>query len=158
MCSRGLAPVNAVSPPPVAARSPRGEAPPGSAAGVSEIAALHLALACEKLAGEMRRPSLGEFNLGALVGAILGSIGGLFAIGTVRAVLAKNAALLFGTPILGLISWVVCGVGGWLLGGQIGPRLGEKYYSQRAEIVGGALGGFIPVVLVVVWALYMSLR
>jgi hypothetical protein len=119
---------------------------------------LHFFSGCEKLGKKMRKPPLGEYNLGALAGAIVGSIGGLFAIGVVRAVLAKNIALLFSTPILGMISWIVCGVLGWLLGGQIGPRLGEKYYSQRAEMLGGALGGLIPVVLVVLWALYMSVR
>ena len=61
-------------------------------------------------------------------------------------------------PILGMMSWVVCGVAGWLAGGQIGPRLGEKYYSQHVEILGGALGGLIPVLLVALWALYMSLH
>jgi hypothetical protein len=106
----------------------------------------------------MRKPPLGEYNMGALAGAVVGSIGGLFAIGLVRAILARNITLLFGTPILGLLSWVVCGLLGWFLGGQIGPRLGEKHYSQRAEILGGALGGFIPVVLVALWAWYMSVR
>jgi hypothetical protein len=123
-----------------------------------ESPALHLASSYEKLSGEMRKPPLGEFNLGALAGAIIGSIGGLFAIGAVRAVLERNIAELFGTPILGLLSWIVCGLVGWMLGGQIGPRLGEKYYSQRAEIAGGSIGGLIPVMLVVLWALYMSLR
>jgi hypothetical protein len=106
----------------------------------------------------MRKPPLGEFNLGALAGAVVGSIGGLFAIGVVRAILGRNLALIFSMPILGMVSWVVCGVAGWLAGGQIGPRLGEKYYSQRAEAIGGGLGGLIPVLLVAIWALYMSLR
>jgi len=119
---------------------------------------LHLCSDCERLAEQMSRPSLGEYNLGALAGAVVGAIGGLFAIGVVRAILAGNAALLFGTPILGLLSWVVCGLAGWFAGGQIGPRLGEKYYSQRAEVLGGAVGGVLPVLLVAVWAWYMSTR
>ena len=82
-----------------------------------------------------------------MAGAVVGSIGGLFAIGLPPAILARNIALLFRPPILGLLCWVVCGVVGWLLGGQIGPRLGEKFNSQRAEILGGALGGLIPVLL-----------
>ena len=106
----------------------------------------------------MRRPSLGEFNLGALAGAILGSIGGLFAIGVVRAILFRNPGLLFDTPILGMMSWLICGLLGWLIGGQIGPRLGEKYYSQRAEMVWGGVGGLIPVLLIVLLALYLYLR
>ncbi len=106
----------------------------------------------------MSKPPLGEFNMGALAGAVVGSIGGLFAIGVVRAILGRNIALLLSTPILGLLSWVVCGIVGWLAGGQIGPRLSEKYYSQRVEVVGGAVGGLIPVLLVALWALYMSLH
>jgi hypothetical protein len=107
---------------------------------------------------QMRKPPLGELNLGSLVGAIIGSIGGLFAIGVVRALLGRNVALIFSTPILGLVSWLICGIAGWLIGGQLGPRLGEKYYSQRVEMVGGALGGLVPVLLVAIWALYMSLH
>jgi hypothetical protein len=106
----------------------------------------------------MRKPPLGEFNLGSLAGAIVGSIGGLFAIGVVRALLARNLALIFATPMLGMVSWIVCGVVGWLVGGQVGPRLGETYYSQRVEVLGGALGGLIPVLLVAAWALYMTLH
>ena len=106
----------------------------------------------------MRKPPLGEYNHGALAGAIVGSIGGLFAIGVVRAVLGRNIALILSLPILGMASWIICGIAGWLAGGQIGPRLGEKYYSQRLELLGGALGGVVPVLLVALWALYMSLH
>jgi len=102
----------------------------------------------------MRKPPIGEYNLGSLAGAVVGSIGGLFAIGVVRALLGRNIALIFSVPILGLVSWVVCGIAGWLAGGQIGPRLGEKYYSQRLEMLGGALGGLIPVLVVALLAWY----
>jgi hypothetical protein len=91
-----------------------------------------------------------------LAGAVTGSIGGLFAIGLVRAILGRHIALLLSAPILSLISWVVCGVVGWLLGGQIGPPLGEKFQSERAEYLGGALGGLIPVLLVALWEWYMT--
>jgi hypothetical protein len=110
------------------------------------------------LGGEMRRPSLGEFNLGALAGAIVGSIGGLFAIGLARAILGRNLALLFGTPILAMLSWVVCGLVGWLLGGQIGPRFGESYGSPRVEMFAGAVAGLIPVVAIALWGWYMTAR
>jgi hypothetical protein len=119
---------------------------------------LHFSSGCEKLWKQMLKTPLGEYNMGALAGAVVGSIGGLFAIGVVRAILGRNIALLLATPILGVVSFIVCGIAGWLAGGQIGPRLGEKYYSQRVEMLGGALGGVIPVLLVAAWALYMSLR
>ena len=128
------------------------------ALGAAQIVALHFVSGCEKLGQQMIKPPLGEYNMGALAGAVVGSIGGLFAIGVVRAILDRNIALLLGMPILGVVSWLVCGIAGWLLGGQIGPRLGEKYYSQRVEILGGALGGVIPVLLVALWAWYKSLH
>jgi hypothetical protein len=106
----------------------------------------------------MRRPPIGEYNMGALAGAVVGSIGGLFAVGVVRAILGKNIALLLSMPMLGLLGWLVCGLIGWFVGGQIGPRAGERYYSQQAELLGGAVGGLIPVLLVALWAWHMSTR
>ena len=95
-------------------------------------------------------------NLGAVAGAVVGSVGGLFAVGLPPAILARNPALLFGTPILGLLCWLVSGTVGWFLGGQIGPRVGEKYNSQQAEILAGALAGLIPVVCIALWSWYMT--
>jgi hypothetical protein len=103
----------------------------------------------------MRKPPIGEYNLGALAGAVVGSIGGLFAVGLPPAILARNPALLLGTPVLGLLSWLISGLLGWFLGGQIGPRLGEKFYSQQAELFGGALAGLVPVVCITLWSWYM---
>jgi len=105
----------------------------------------------------MRRPPLGEANLGALAGAVVGAIGGLFAIGIGPAILGKSLALLFGTPILALMCWFVSGPIGWLIGGQVGPRIGERFNTQRAEVLGGALGGMVPVVLIALWGWYMVL-
>jgi hypothetical protein len=113
---------------------------------------------CEKLSPQMRRPPIGEFNLGALAAAVVGSIGGLFAVGLPPAILARNPALLLATPILGLICWLVSGLVAWFLGGQIGPRLGEKFESQQAEILGGALAGLIPVTGIALWSWHMVTR
>jgi hypothetical protein len=93
--------------------------------------------------------------MGALVGAIVGATGGLFALGIAPAVIDRNAALLFGTPILGLICFFVSGAVGWLIGGQLGPRLGDKFQPRSAELVGGALGGLVPVTLIALWGWYM---
>lgn len=106
----------------------------------------------------MRKPAFGEANMGALAGAVIGAIGGLFAIGIGPAIAAQNIRLLVGTPILAIISLLVCGPLGWIIGGQIGPRLGGKFKTQRAETIGGVIGGLIPVLLVVLWGWYMTAR
>jgi len=91
-----------------------------------------------------------------MVGAIVGSVGGLFAIGLVRAILLHNLAFLLGTPILGLICFFLCGVAGWVLGGRIGPWLGQSLNSPKAEVLGGAIGGLIPVLGTATWAWSMT--
>src|SRR2546423_1071479 len=104
----------------------------------------------------MRNPGIGEANLGAMAGAVVGAIGGLFALGIAPAILTHNPAYLVGMPILGLASLAVCGIIGWLLGGQVGYRIGDRLRSERAEIITGALSGLIPVLFVVWLGWYMS--
>jgi len=102
------------------------------------------------------KPSWGEANLGALVGAVVGATGGLFAVGIAPAIMAKNPALLFRYPMVGMVGMLVSGPIGWLVGGQIGPRFGEKFTTQRAEVTGGVLGGLVPVVLIALWGWYLK--
>jgi hypothetical protein len=102
------------------------------------------------------KPSIGEANLGALVGAIVGATGGLFAIGIAPAILERKLAMLFLFPTLGLMCMLLSGTIGWLLGGQIGPRLGYRFNSPRAEITGGAVSGLVPVILAALWGWYMK--
>ena len=92
------------------------------------------------------------------MGAVVGSIGGLFAVGIVPTILYKNIAYLFGTPILALMSWLTSIIVGWFMGGQIGPRLGARFRSQRAESIGGCIGGLIPILIIVAWSWYMTTR
>ncbi len=88
---------------------------------------------------------MGEANLGALAGAVVGATGGLFAIGIAPAILSRNAALLFGTPTLGLAGFLVSGPIGWLLGGQLGPPLEGPLGERNGSILGGVIGGLVPV-------------
>jgi hypothetical protein len=101
------------------------------------------------------KPSFGESNMGALAGAIVGAVGGLFGVGTASAIIGRNPALLFDTPVLGLICFFVSGSIGWVLGGQIGPRLGDKFQNARAEIIGGLFGGLLPATGIALWGWYM---
>jgi hypothetical protein len=101
------------------------------------------------------KPRLWEASLGSLTGAIVGAIGGLFAVGLAAAILSRDLAVLLSTPILSMCSWLISGVTGWLFGGQIGPRLGDHFQNRNAEITGGVMGGLIPVVLIALWGWYM---
>jgi hypothetical protein len=106
----------------------------------------------------IRKPGFGETNLGAVTGAATGSIGGLFSVGIVPAIARRDIMGLFDSPVLALISWLVCIICGWLIGGQIGPRLGMRFKSQRAETVGGCIGGLIPIIAVMLWSWYVTVR
>lgn len=103
----------------------------------------------------MRKPELGEINLGALAGAGVASIGGLFAVDIPAAVIERDLALLLSTPTLSVLCWLVGLPLGWFIGGQIGPRLGQAFNSQRAEIIGGAVGGLVPLIVLVWWGWYL---
>jgi hypothetical protein len=104
----------------------------------------------------MSNRPLGQPNLGAVAGAAVGAIGGLFAVGIAPAIIGRNPALLFSTPTLALICWFISGPVGWVAGGQIGPRLGEKFNNdQRAEVIGGAMGGLVPIIIIALWGWYM---
>jgi hypothetical protein len=103
----------------------------------------------------MRKPNLGEASLGALAGAVVASIGGLFAVDVPAAIIGRNAALLLSTPTLSVLCWLVNLPLGWLIGGQIGPRMGQYYRSQRAEVIGGVLGGLVPVILIMLWGWHL---
>jgi hypothetical protein len=116
---------------------------------------LHLQKNYETLGLDMQNPTIGESNLGALVGAVVGAIGGLFAVGIAPALITGHLARLFAYPKIGLICWLTSGAVGWLIGGQLGPRLGYKFNHTRAEVVGGVLGGLVPVVIIALWGWYM---
>jgi len=102
------------------------------------------------------KPGFGESNLGAMAGGVIGAIGGLFALGIAPAIVTRNPAYIVRMPILGLASLLICGIVGWLLGGQIGPRMAERSRSQRTEIVAGGLAGFIPVIAIALFGWYMA--
>lgn len=89
----------------------------------------------------------GKSNLGGMTGAAVGAIGGLFALGVVPAISLGNPRLLFNTPILNLFCWVMSLAVGWVTGTFLGRFLGNKYQSERAEVVGGVMAGLLTILL-----------
>ena len=57
--------------------------------------------------------------------------------------------------MLNLTSFIISGIAGWFIGGQIGPRIGEPLNSRTAESIAGAFGGLVPVILLALWGWYM---
>jgi hypothetical protein len=106
----------------------------------------------------MRKPCLWESNPGALVGGAVGAVGGLFAVGIAPAILYRDPRQLLGTPLLGFIGWVISGPLGWFIGGQIGPRLGAKLGERNGNVIGGILGGMVPVVSIALWGWHMATK
>ncbi len=104
----------------------------------------------------LREPGMGEINLGALAGGVVGSIGGLFAVGIPPAILFRSLHALFSTPKLAVICFFIAGILGLLIGGQIGPRIRRISPNPWAELAAGAAGGLIPVIVVLVWSYHMA--
>jgi hypothetical protein len=103
----------------------------------------------------MRHPRLWELNLGALVGVVVGAIGGLFAVGIAPAIALRDAAQLFVFPTLGMIFWLLGGPIGYFIGGQIGPRLEGILGERRGNYLGGLIGGLVPAASIALWGWYM---
>lgn len=97
------------------------------------------------------RPPIGEANLAALIGGVIGSIGGLFALGLAPTIIYHAPEWLVRWPKLNFFSFCICGIIAWLIGGQIGPRLRGILGERGGLITGGIIGGLLPVAGVVVF-------
>jgi len=102
------------------------------------------------------RDDFGRPNLGGMAGAVVGAIGGLFALGLIPAIMTRDVRVMFSTPLLNLFGWLISLPVGWLLGGLIGRPVGKWFQSERAEIVGGVIGGLVPVTLIALAGWYLS--
>jgi hypothetical protein len=98
-----------------------------------------------------RPPRFGEANLGAVAGVVTGAVGGLLAVGIPLAISGRDPGLLVIYRSIGLFGFLLCTPLGWILGGQIGPRLTGTFGEQRGEIIGGILGGLVPVMAIIYW-------
>jgi hypothetical protein len=93
----------------------------------------------------MKKPRFGEGSLGAVAGAVTGAFGGLVAVVLPLAIMTRDIQALSAARTFGIIGWVICCPVGWLLGGQIGPRLEMSLGERKAGIIGGIVGGLVPV-------------
>jgi hypothetical protein len=116
---------------------------------------LHFQIFYENIPLHMRNSDFGRPNLGGMAGAVVGAIGGLFALGLIPAIITGSVRLMFSTPILNLFCWLVSLPTGWFTGGFIGRRLGNRFRSERAEIAGGVLGGLVPVIVIAFFGWYI---
>lgn len=103
-----------------------------------------------------RKPPIGEANLAALIAAVIGCIGGLFALGVAPSIITGNLQFLAAYPIFNVVSFFLCGAFAWFLGGQIGPRLQRILTEQGGLIAGGLIGGILPVAGMIGAGWYLS--
>lgn len=106
----------------------------------------------------MREPSVGKENLGAVIGAVTGAVGGLFAVAIPLAIMTRNIQALAVARKFGVISFLVCVPIGWFAGGYLSYGLGKLFPSKQANIIGGLVGGLFPVTCFVLWGWYLITR
>lgn len=106
----------------------------------------------------MKEPSFGKENMGAVIGAVTGALGGLFAVAIPLAILTRSLQALSAARTFGLISFLVCTPIGWFAGGSISHALAKRIGVQRAGILGGIIGGSLPVSGFALWGFYMIMR
>lgn len=100
-------------------------------------------------------PEWGNLNTGAVAGAVVGSIGGLFAVGIPPAIVFRSFQAMFSTPKLAVICFIISGLLGMVIGGLLGPRIGRATGNPWAEFIAGGVSGLVPVAAVLWWSYYM---
>jgi len=103
-------------------------------------------------------PSIGKENLGAVIGAVLGAAGGLFAVAIPLAIMTKDLLALSLARKFGLISFAVCVPVGWFAGGYASYLLEKKLPTRISGILGGIIGGLLPVGGFALWGWYLVSR
>ncbi len=103
----------------------------------------------------MRKLDFGETNLGAVIGAVFGAVGGLVAVAIPLTIIREDLRLLASARPYALVGFLVSAPVGWLLGGQISQRFGGRLGERSADILGGILGGLLPVGGFILWGWYL---
>jgi len=106
----------------------------------------------------MRDPQFGRPNYGGMAGAVVGGIGGLFALFFVPAIITGDIQWVISYRFFNVVAWIVSLPVGWCLGWLIGRPLGNKFRSDRAEMAGGVLGGLLTIGLVAGYGWYFVSR
>jgi len=106
----------------------------------------------------MREPSVGKENLGAVIGAVTGALGGLFAVAIPLAILTRSLQALSAARTFGLISFLVCPPIGWFAGGYLCHAITKRFGERKAAVLGGLVGGLLPVTGFALWGFYMIMR
>ncbi len=106
----------------------------------------------------MKEPSVGKENLGAVIGAVIGAIGGLFAITIPLAVMTGNLQALSVARKLGLIGFLISVPIGWFAGGYLSHALEKILPKKAAGIIGGIVGGLLPVAGIAGYGWYIVTR
>ncbi|MBP9901304.1 MAG: hypothetical protein V9H26_05115 [Verrucomicrobiota bacterium] len=106
----------------------------------------------------MKEPSIGKENLGAVIGAVTGALGGLFAVAIPLAILTRNLQALSAARTFGLVSFLVCTPIGWFAGGYLSHAMTKRLGEKKAAMIGGLIGGLFPVTGFALWGFYMIMR
>lgn len=104
----------------------------------------------------MEEPSIGKENLGAVIGAVIGAVGGLVAIAIPYAIMTQSLHSLSSARTFGLISFLICTPIGWFAGGYSSHFLERFMPPKPANIVGGIIGGLLPVTVVALYGWHMA--
>jgi hypothetical protein len=103
----------------------------------------------------MRDPEAGNENPGAVIGAVTGAVGGLFAVVLPYVIMTGNIKALGAYRQLGVIGFMVSVPVGWFAGGYLSHALANKLGHKKAGILGGLIGGLLPVAGFAVWGWYL---
>ena len=90
-----------------------------------------------------------------MIGAVIGAVGGLFAIAIPLAIMTGNVQALSIARKLGLFGFLVSVPVGWFAGGYISHGLEKKMSRKAAGIVGGIIGGMLPVTAIALLGWYL---
>jgi hypothetical protein len=90
-----------------------------------------------------------------MIAVVIGGMGGLVAIAIPLAILRGDIKALSEARTFGVVGFLVSATAGWFLGGQLGGRFARLFNERFAHILGGVLGGLIPISALALWGWYL---